>query len=75
MSNEEYPFSFTYAPLISTLHIKKVSKKELQEAIGTSSATIAKISKDQPVSMKILNDICHFLNCNIEDVIEHRKDS
>ncbi|MEC1725837.1 helix-turn-helix transcriptional regulator [Schinkia azotoformans] len=61
---------FSYAPLMATLHKKGMTKTDLQKAIETSSATIAKISKDQYISMKILEDICRQLNCRIEDVIE-----
>lgn len=65
---------FSYAPLMATLHQRKVSKTELQKAIGASSATMAKLSKDEYISMKILDDICRYLNCGIEDVIIHVKD-
>ncbi len=61
----------SYAPLIATLHKKKISKTELQNLINVSSATIAKISKDDYVSMKVLDDICRVLNCKIEEVIEY----
>ncbi|ERN54340.1 helix-turn-helix domain-containing protein [Alkalihalophilus marmarensis] len=65
----------TYAPLMATLHKKQISKTELQKGIGTSSATIAKISKDQYVSMKIINNICAYLDCNdINEVIEYVKE-
>jgi DNA-binding Xre family transcriptional regulator len=59
---------------MATLHRKQVSKTELQKAINTSSATIAKISKNEYVSMKILDDICNYLECDIGDIIEHVKE-
>jgi putative transcriptional regulator len=69
----------SFSPLMSTMHKKKVSKTELQSLIKVSSATIAKISKDEYVSMKIIDDICKVLECNVEDVIlyieEDKKDS
>ncbi|WP_088072388.1 helix-turn-helix domain-containing protein [Gottfriedia luciferensis] len=61
----------SYAPLISTLHKQKISKTELQKLINVSSATIAKISKDDYISMKVIDDICRVLNCRVEDVIEY----
>ncbi|MFP5111860.1 helix-turn-helix domain-containing protein [Bacillaceae bacterium C204] len=64
----------SYAPLMATLHKRKISKTELQSLIKVSSATIAKISKDEFVSMQVINDICTVLNCNIEDVIIHLKE-
>lgn len=64
---------FSYAPLAATLHKKGMTKTELQRRIGVSSATFAKISKDGYVSMKVLDDICTVLDCEISDVIEHVK--
>lgn len=64
----------TFAPLASTLHKKQISKTELQKGISTSSATIAKIGKDEYVSMKILDDICQYLDCEINEVISHVKE-
>lgn len=63
----------SYAPLMSTLHQRKISKTDLQKLINVSSATIAKISKDELVSLKVIDDICTVLNCKIEDVIVHVK--
>ncbi|MDQ0268665.1 helix-turn-helix domain-containing protein [Cytobacillus purgationiresistens] len=64
----------SYAPLMSTLHKLKMTKSDLQESIGVSSATIAKLSKDEPVSLKVIDYICEKLNCKIEDVIVHIKE-
>lgn len=64
----------SYAPLMSTLHKLKMTKSDLQDAIRVSSATIAKLSKDQPVSLKVIDDICEKLDCKVEDVIVHIKE-
>jgi DNA-binding Xre family transcriptional regulator len=34
---------------------------------------IAKISKDELVSMKVIDDICEVLNCEVDEVIVHIK--
>lgn len=63
--------AFTYAPLFATLHIRK---KKITDFVGKlSSRTIAKLSKDEPVSLQTLDILCSDLNCNIEDVIKHIK--
>lgn len=64
---------FSFAPLMATLHRQRLSKTDLQKVISVSSATIAKISKDEFISMKVIDDICTKLNCEIEDVITHIK--
>jgi putative transcriptional regulator len=65
---------FSYAPLMATLHKKGMTKTELQKLVGASSSTFAKITKDEYVSMKILDDICTVLDCEISDVIAHVKE-
>ena len=63
---------FNYKPLLKLLIDKKMTKTQLREQLGISMATLAKISKNEYVSMKVLDDICSLLNCKIEDIIEHR---
>ncbi|MFS0598815.1 helix-turn-helix transcriptional regulator [Peribacillus frigoritolerans] len=65
---------FTYAPLMATLHKHKISKVDLQKQTKISSSTLAKIGKDEFVSMKVLNEICDVLHCEIEDIIAHVKE-
>ena len=62
--------AFSFKPLWKVLIDKDMNKEDLRIAIKTSSATMTKMSKNEYVSMKILNDICTYLNCNISDVIE-----
>ena len=64
---------FCYKPLLKLLIDKNITKTQLREQLGISMATLAKISKDEYISMKVLDDICNLLNCKIEDVIEHQK--
>ena len=63
---------FSYKPLLKLLVDKNMTKTQLREQLGISMATLAKISKDEYISMKVLDDICNLLNCKIEDVIEHQ---
>jgi DNA-binding Xre family transcriptional regulator len=39
--------------------------------IGLSSATRAKINKNEYVSMEVLDRICSFFNCQPGDILEH----
>lgn len=64
---------FSYKPLLHTMIEKEISKTQLCEMLHCSKATIAKISKNEYVSMEILDKICALLDCRIEDVIEHIK--
>lgn len=64
---------FSYKPLLIQLVKKEMTKTQLRQQIGISMATLAKISKNEYVSMEVLDKICKTLDCNIEDVIEHIK--
>ncbi len=64
---------FTYKPLLKLLIDKGMTRTELRDAIGTSPNVIAKIGKDEYISMSVLDRICTVLDCPIESVIEHEK--
>ena len=63
---------FGYKPLLKLLIDKNMTKTQLREQLGISMATLAKISKNEYISMKVLDDICSLLNCKIEDIVEHQ---
>ena len=63
---------FSYKPLLKLLIDKNMTKIQLREQLGISMATLAKISKNEYISMKVLDDICSLLNCKIEDIVEHQ---
>lgn len=65
----------SYKPLFRLLLEKNMSKTQLREAIGFSTATLAKLSKGEYVSLEILDKICTHMQCNIADVIEYVKES
>lgn len=65
----------SYKPLFRLLLKKNMSKTQLREAIGFSTATLAKLSKGEYVSLEILDKICTYMQCNIADVIEYVKES
>lgn len=49
---------------------KKINKTQLREQAGITSNAMAKISKNEPVSIEVLEKICGVLNCKIEDIVE-----
>lgn len=65
---------FSYKPLLRQLVEKDMSKTQLRIATGMSTSTLAKISKNEYISMEILDTICKSLQCKIEDVIEYVDD-
>ena len=61
---------FSYKPLLRLLVEKDITKTQLREATGMSMNTLAKISKNEYVSMSTLDSICKYFHCKIEDIIE-----
>ena len=49
---------------------KKMNKSELREAVKTSPNTIAKLGKNEQVSLDVLIRICKVLECDIGDIME-----
>lgn len=47
-----------------------MNKTQLKDAVGLSSSTVAKLSKNEYVSLETVDNICQYFECKIEDVIE-----
>ena len=62
--------AISYNKLWKLLIDKKMTKTELRLAADISTTTLAKLGKDETVSMDVMLRICKVLNCGIEDVIE-----
>ena len=62
---------FSYDPLWRLAFERKMNKTTLRDYTGITSATLARLSKNEPVSMEILGRLCKKLNCKIEDVVEY----
>lgn len=62
--------SVSYSKLWKLLVDKKMNKSQLRNAAGISTNAVAKLGKNEKVSLETLEKICYALNCNIEDVVE-----
>lgn len=60
----------SYHKLFCILEKKNITKTELRKNIKISTATLAKLSKNEPVAMKVIEGICSFLNCQPGDIME-----
>lgn len=65
---------FNYSKLWKILIDKKMMKKDLMAKATITSSTMAKMGKDQPVSMEVLGRICEALDCNIGDIVDYIKE-
>ena len=60
----------SYSKLWKILIDRGMKKKDLISNSKISSSSMAKMSKNKPVSMDVLVKICSFLNCNFGDVVD-----
>lgn len=63
----------SYKNLFNVLNKKGIKKIDLQKNLNLSPTTVAKLSKNENISLDILDKICSYLQCNIEDIISFEK--
>lgn len=60
----------SYNRLFKLLIDKNLKKTEFAKKVGIGQNTLAKLSKNEYVSMEVLVKICFGLDCKIEDIVE-----
>lgn len=60
----------SYNRLFKLLIDKGMKKTEFAKIAGLTPGTLAKLSKNQTVSMDSLIKICTTLNCSFDDIVE-----
>ncbi|WP_297136384.1 helix-turn-helix domain-containing protein [Terrisporobacter sp.] len=62
----------SYNPLWKTLIDKNMKKMDLVSLTGISNGTLAKLGKNESVSLSIIDKICIALECDISSVVQIR---
>lgn len=62
--------SVSYKKLWKLLIDKEINKTNIREVTGISPSTIAKMNKNEYVSLEVLDKICTYLECDIGDIME-----
>ena len=62
--------AISYKPLWHLLLEKEMKKMEFRDIVGISNGTLARLGKNDPVSLDVIEKICITLSCNIEDVVQ-----
>ena len=60
----------TYSNLFKLLIDKGLNKTEFAREVGISSNTLAKLSKNELVSLEVLVRICQKLDCSLSDIVQ-----
>lgn len=66
--------AFDYSKLWDILKERKLYREDLRLETGMSSATLARLGKNQVVSMDILGRICKALKCDVGDIVSYVED-
>lgn len=67
--------AWDYTPLWKLLIDRKMKKADLLDMAKIYSQTLAKMGKNEPISMETLGRICEALDCRIEEVVAFVPDS
>lgn len=62
--------AISYNGLWKLLIDKKLRRTDLKSICGISSNVLAKLGKNEPISMSSLEKICIALDCNIEEIVQ-----
>lgn len=52
---------------------KNVTREQMKIELKLSPTTMAKLSKGENISLTVLDRMCSYLDCEIEDIISHNK--
>lgn len=66
--------SFSYKPLWKLLIDRDMSKRDLMKATDISKSTMDKMGRSEQVSMEIIDRLCNYFGCEVEDIIQHCRD-
>lgn len=67
--------SISYNKLWKLLIDKNMTKTDLRLRADIATSTLAKLSKNEQVSMDVLVKICKALDCGFDDVVELKKEN
>ena len=62
--------SVSYKKLWKLLIDRDMMKKDLMQTAGLSTSTMAKLGRNENVTMDVLARICTTLQCQIEEIVE-----
>lgn len=60
----------SYNKLFKLLIDNGLKKTEFAKEIGISANTLAKLSRNEMVSMEIIVKICRYFECSVDDILD-----
>lgn len=59
-----------YNKLFKLMIDKSIKKTDLKNMVGLSQGTLAKLSKNEIVSMDVIVRICRTLDCTVDEILD-----
>ena len=59
-----------YNKLFKLMIDKSMKKTDLKNMVGLSQGTLAKLSKNEMVSMDVIVRICRTLDCTVDEILD-----
>ena len=60
--------------MYQTMKEKNISTYKLVVQYGLSRSLLDRLKHNRPISTVTLNDLCHILDCRVEDILVYRDD-
>lgn len=67
--------AWSYDRLWIMLVRRKMNKTQLMKAAKLNTTIIAKMGREEPVTMEALGKICALFDCRLEDIVEYVPES
>lgn len=65
--------AFSYEKLWNLTSERGMNKTTLRDLCSITSSSLSRLSKNENVSLDVLDRICNCLDCELEDIVEHIK--
>ena len=63
----------SYKKLFLMMEEREITKEKLKNEIGISSATMAKLAKNEEVAMSTIQSLCNFFDCQPGAILSYEK--
>ena len=60
----------SYKPFYETLKKKNITTYKLINTFGVSRSLIDRLKHNKPISTVTINDLCTFLDCKVDEILE-----
>ena len=65
----------TFDKLWKTMQQKNISQYRLIKEYGVSTGQLDRLRKNENVNTYTLNSLCNILDCELDDIVEYKKDT